>query len=259
MRQSREPTSQVRSRAGLDYSARAVRGSTAWLASLSFPTPGPCRLLVAADLPRTSNDHNSLVPSSHSHHPRATRSDGPQALTLIGQVSDRARSPAGGRRAGDGCRWWRYEGRSRLSEPCGTHGRVCAWHRWRGAGARCRKSPSSRPCSPWCVGVAQQPSSRSAPTAPARSSGSVAAASATVVSVDCRRLFGSGYTDEQLEVLRGYRLPGQSLHFLQAGSQKAASRDAVVSVLDGQHGEFLDPPEDWGVGQWGGTGVLVPS
>jgi hypothetical protein len=201
----------MRSRAGLDYSARAVRGSTAWLASLSFPTPGPCRLLVAADLPRTSNDHNSLVPSSHSHHPRATRSDGPKALTLIGQVSDRARSPAGGRRAGDGCRWWRYEGRSRLSEPCGTHGRVCAWHRWRSAGARCRKSPSSRPCSPWCVGVAQQPSSRSAPTAPARSSGF------------CRRCKRDG---------RERRLAGA---FSAAATPMSSSRFCVDTGFPGSH------------------------
>ena len=68
----------------------------------------------------------------------------------------------------------------------------------------------------------------------------VAASSAAVVSVDLPGgLFGGGYTDEQLEVLRGYGLPGQSLHFLRTDSQEPATRDAVVSVLGDQGIDFL--------------------
>jgi predicted O-methyltransferase YrrM len=140
----------------------------------------------------------------------------------------------------------------------------------------------------------------------------------TIVSVDLPGgLFGGGYTDEQLHELRGYGLEGQSLHFPRQDSQEPATRDEVVSRLDGRpidflmidgdhryegvrrdfelysplvgsngviafhdilphqqaplcqvdvlwnelkggypHAEFVDPREDWGVGQWGGIGVL---
>lgn len=146
----------------------------------------------------------------------------------------------------------------------------------------------------------------------------VAHSNGTVVSVDLPGgLFGGGYTDEELHDLRGYGLPGQSLHFLRADSHEAKTRDAVVSRLNGhaidflmidgdhryegvrrdfelysplvgshgliafhdilphpqaplcqvdvlwnaikyryRHAEFVDPEEDWGVGQWGGIGVL---
>lgn len=146
----------------------------------------------------------------------------------------------------------------------------------------------------------------------------VADANGTLVSVDLPGgLFGGGYTDAELRNLRGYGLPGQSLHFLRADSHDATTRDAVVSSLDGRaidflmidgdhryegvqrdfelyaplvgsdgliafhdilphpqaplcqvdalwnevksgyrHAEFVDPQEDWGVGQWGGIGVL---
>jgi cephalosporin hydroxylase len=149
----------------------------------------------------------------------------------------------------------------------------------------------------------------------------VADSTATCVSVDLPGgLFGGGPSDKQLEAIRRYPAAGQSLHFLSTDSQDAATRDAVVSSLDGRsidflmidgdhryegvrrdfelysplvgdngliafhdilphaqqplcqvdvlwnelkdrydHAEFLDPREDWGVGQWGGIGVLFPS
>ena len=139
-----------------------------------------------------------------------------------------------------------------------------------------------------------------------------------VVSVDLPGgLFGGGYTEEELDDLRHYRLPGQSLHFVRADSHEARTRDAVVACLNGheidflmidgdhrykgvrrdfelyspllgshgvvafhdilphpqaplcqvdvlwnevkndyRHAEFVDPGEDWGVGQWGGIGAL---
>jgi predicted O-methyltransferase YrrM len=146
----------------------------------------------------------------------------------------------------------------------------------------------------------------------------VADRNATLVSVDLPGgLFGGGYTEEELRDLPGYALPGQSVHFLAADSQAAATRDAVLArlngrtldflMIDGDHryagvrrdfelysplmgpdgliafhdilphpqaplcqvdvfwnevksgyryAEFVDPYEDWGVGQWGGIGVL---
>jgi cephalosporin hydroxylase len=147
----------------------------------------------------------------------------------------------------------------------------------------------------------------------------VADSEGTLVSVDLPGgLFGGGPSDEELDAMRGYSLPGQSLRFLNTDSQDAGTRDAVVSRLDGRaidflmidgdhryegvrrdfelyaplvsaegviafhdilphppasncqvdvvwneikdryrHTEFVDPDEDWGVGQWGGIGVLL--
>jgi predicted O-methyltransferase YrrM len=146
----------------------------------------------------------------------------------------------------------------------------------------------------------------------------IAARDAALVSIDLPGgLFGGGYTDDELDAMRGYGLPSQSLHFLAADSQQASTREAVVERLGGRpiefllidgdhryegvrrdfelysplvarggviafhdilphpaaplcevdrfwsevrgryrHAEFLDPAEDWGVGQWGGIGVL---
>jgi predicted O-methyltransferase YrrM len=148
----------------------------------------------------------------------------------------------------------------------------------------------------------------------------VADRNGTLVSVDLPGgMFGGGYNDEELRDLRGYGLPGQSLHFVAADSQDAATRDAVVARLDGRridflmidgdhryegvrrdfelyspfvgsdglialhdilphpeaplcqvdifwnevksdyrHVELVDAAEEWGVGQWGGIGVLFP-
>jgi cephalosporin hydroxylase len=143
----------------------------------------------------------------------------------------------------------------------------------------------------------------------------------TLVAVDLPGgLFGGGPSDEELDTIRGYSLPAQSLHLLNTDSQDAGTRDEVVAILDGRaidflmidgdhryegvrrdfelysplvatggllafhdilphpqasqcqvdvlwneikdgywHTELVDPDEDWGVGQWGGIGVLFPS
>jgi predicted O-methyltransferase YrrM len=142
--------------------------------------------------------------------------------------------------------------------------------------------------------------------------------SATLISIDLPGgLFGGGYTRGELDSMRGYGLPTQSLHFLASDSHQASTRDAVIERLEGRaiefllidgdhryegvrrdfelysplvvkggliafhdilphaaaplcqvdrlwnevregyrHAEFVDPSEDWGIGQWGGIGVL---
>jgi predicted O-methyltransferase YrrM len=146
----------------------------------------------------------------------------------------------------------------------------------------------------------------------------VAAPDASVVSVDLPGgLFGGGYDEDELVAIRGYALPGQTLHLLARDSQEDSTRDAVAGALedrpvdflmiDGDHRyeavrrdfelysqlvrpggliafhdilphpqaplsevdrfwqevnsgyrhlELVDPAEDWGVGQWGGIGIL---
>jgi predicted O-methyltransferase YrrM len=146
----------------------------------------------------------------------------------------------------------------------------------------------------------------------------VADRNATLVSIDLPGgPFGGGYSDDELDDMRGYGVGAQSLHFLAADSHNASTRESVVERLEGRaveflmidgdhsyHGvrrdfelyaplvgkegliafhdilphpqspscevdvfwneakgayryaEFVDPGEDWGVGQWGGIGVL---
>jgi predicted O-methyltransferase YrrM len=68
----------------------------------------------------------------------------------------------------------------------------------------------------------------------------VAHPAGTIVSIDLPGgLFGGGYSDEQLDHLRGYGLEGQSLHFLQQDSQEPSTRDEAVSRLDGRPIDFL--------------------
>jgi predicted O-methyltransferase YrrM len=68
----------------------------------------------------------------------------------------------------------------------------------------------------------------------------VAHAEAALVSVDLPGgLFGGGYTGEQLQTMRGYRQPTQTLHFLTGDSQAVATRDTVVALLAGRPIDFL--------------------
>jgi predicted O-methyltransferase YrrM len=68
----------------------------------------------------------------------------------------------------------------------------------------------------------------------------VADARATLVSVDLPGgPFGGGYTEQELQAMRGYGRRSQSLHFVPFNSHDLSTRDAAVNLLGGRPVDLL--------------------